>query len=194
MLVSSFQLDDAAIIPQVGFSLMGQGTKNNPSRVTEPSSDKMIIRDEREQSNANPALEQRTDKMAIHDVCVLLADGDVALAESYQGYLSQLGCDVSIVSDGLTCISSLRMRPPHLLILDAGLLWGRAEGILALMEEHVDVPDIPVLVLYDDTHCPTLSALRQFSVCDYVAKPLKPQQLAARIQELVQFKYKGYES
>lgn len=134
------------------------------------------------------------DAPSMKGVRVLLADPDVPRATRYKTLLLRQGYEVAIADNGLTCVSSLRRRPPHVLVLDAGLLWGRAEGVLALMEEHADVPDIPVLVVYDESSGAALLALRRFSVCAYVAKSLAQQELDARIRKLVSFPDEDYES
>lgn len=134
----------------------------------------------------------RTEPSVLHerqsrDVRILLADADSTLAARNEFYLSQLGYDVVIATDGLACVSSLRKHLPHVLVLDAGLLWGRAEGVLALKESDADFADIPVLVTYDEAHRPRLSALQQFNICDLAAKPLAPPKLAEHIFELIPF-------
>ena len=43
--------------------------------------------------------------------------------------------EVGIACSGIECLSRLRNRIPHLIVLDAGLLWGQAAGFLAIMDE-----------------------------------------------------------
>ncbi|MBN73559.1 MAG: hypothetical protein CME32_30265 [Gimesia sp.] len=123
----------------------------------------------------------------INAVRILVADADSSLAKIYTTHLSLLGFEVTMACNGVECLARLRNRIPHLIVLDAGLLWGRATDVLAILDECTDIPDVPVLVTYDHTCEQALPDVRSFRVNDYAAKPLTPNQLAERIRELIAF-------
>jgi hypothetical protein len=66
-----------------------------------------------------------------------------------------------------------------LLVLEPELPWGQGEGVLALMEEEPDVPNVPVLIL--SAH---LERARKCAGRAYCEKPLAPSDLAEHIRRL----------
>jgi DNA-binding response OmpR family regulator len=76
---------------------------------------------------------------------LLLAESDTDLAEIYRKFLTRHGYVVEIASDGLECLAKLRCLLPDVLILDAEILWGGGDGVLACLRE--EGPDgIPVIL------------------------------------------------
>jgi CheY-like chemotaxis protein len=64
---------------------------------------------------------------------VLLAEADRALRNDHLCFLSGLGFQVELASDGLQCLAKLRQHVPDLLILDHEVPWGGGEGVLEIM-------------------------------------------------------------
>ena len=79
---------------------------------------------------------------------VLIADSDESLLACCREYLSQHGLEVATATSGLDCVAQLRTFVPDALVLEPELLWGGADGVLAVMEEDPTVPRVPVLVLF----------------------------------------------
>jgi DNA-binding response OmpR family regulator len=74
---------------------------------------------------------------------VLIADQDVELAMLYRRFLHSHGLSAETVTGGLECLRRIRQRPPDVLVLDCGLLWGGADGVVAcLREEGASLPVI----------------------------------------------------
>ena len=184
MLVLTRNERDAIVIPSFDATVTVQSVKGNHARLGISAPDGNTVRQEKVWAHVNSQPQPALDDLSMEGVRILFADADPVLAEHYQAHLSRLGFEVTTAADGLACIAQLRQRTPHLVVLDAGLLWGRAEGVLALMQEHSDVPDVPVLVTYDDAHG---QAVRLFGADDYLAKPFNLQELAVRIRKLIAF-------
>jgi DNA-binding response OmpR family regulator len=73
--------------------------------------------------------------MSLMNPLLLLAESDADLAEIYRKFLSRHGYVVEIAADGLECLAKLRCLIPDVLILDADILWGGGDGVLACLRE-----------------------------------------------------------
>jgi len=117
---------------------------------------------------------------------VLLADPDVSLLTTYRGYLAGEGFEVATVTNGLDCLAQLRWFHPDVLILEPDLPWGWGDGVLARMQDHTDVPLVPVIVVSAGKRLANLSHGEPCPVRDFQLKPLAPYLLAQRIRQLVE--------
>lgn len=77
---------------------------------------------------------------------VLIAEPERHLLEAYRTFFSELGFQIHVATDGLACLSILRTTVPDLLILDAKLLWGGGEGVLAVLQEESNLPRERVVI------------------------------------------------
>lgn len=188
MLVVTRKNTEAIVVPSCNVSLAVQSVEGWRVRLAVSAQPEIpVFREEvSAQTNSQPQRE-----MSMEGVRVLLADADTLLAKCYATHLSLLGFDVTTAGDGVECIARLREQIPNLVVLDAGLLWGRAEGVLALMMEQIDIPEIPVIVTYHQAGEQELPAVHSFRVSDYAAKPLTPSQLVECIRELLAFPING---
>jgi DNA-binding response OmpR family regulator len=116
---------------------------------------------------------------------VLLADGDEWLLASYRTFLFGNGFEVATATNGLECLTQLRDFIPDILVLDPEMLWGQGDGILALMQENADVPQVPVILLaaHDGPEGRALRAA--YPRCVYHVKPLAPERLEATIRGMM---------
>ncbi len=114
-------------------------------------------------------------------VRVLMADSDEYLLQDCRDYLRQHGFEVFTATTGLECVEKLRTSTPDVLVLEPSIPWGWGDGVLAMMHEEPDVPQVPVIVLTYGRDRGMLYHLAPFKIDDYQIKPLRPQQLAERI-------------
>lgn len=77
---------------------------------------------------------------------LLIAEGNAELRDLYQGYFSRHDFTVDTASDGLSCLEKLRWATPSVLVLDRELLWGGAEGVLALLHENRALENVQVVL------------------------------------------------
>jgi CheY-like chemotaxis protein len=78
--------------------------------------------------------------------CVLIASGDDHLRSSGHNYLTHHGYFVFVAKSGVECMTSLREFNPDVIVLDTDLLWGGADGVLALIRSRNNTR-IPVVLL-----------------------------------------------
>ena len=93
-------------------------------------------------------------------VRVLMADPDESHHPLYRESLRSEGFEVDTALSGLECVSRLRERLPHVLVLEPLLPWGGGDRVLAVMDENPDLADVPVMVL---TSCRDPYVLKRMS-------------------------------
>ena len=116
---------------------------------------------------------------------VLIADAEQYLLDCYRADLAQQGFDVITATNGVECVEKLRERAPDVLVLEPSIPWGGGDGVLALIREGADVPQVPVIILTYGRDHGVLYRLAPFQVDDYQTKPLIATRLAERIRALV---------
>jgi DNA-binding NtrC family response regulator len=77
---------------------------------------------------------------------ILIADADQDLCDLFEQFFSRQGWQVRTAGGALECLAQLRQCPPHLLVLDADLPWGGADGLLAVMRDDPALARVPVLL------------------------------------------------
>src|SRR5262245_61090353 len=77
---------------------------------------------------------------------VLIADSDAELCATYRRLLNRRGYDVETAADGLDCLEKLRRLRPAVLVLDLGLRWGGADGVLACLREKIATSGVSVVL------------------------------------------------
>lgn len=113
---------------------------------------------------------------------VLIVEDDDRLASLTQEYLSANGLAVSIVGDGITAIQRIRDENPDLVVLD--LMLPGADGLAVCREVRAAYRN-PILMLTARTDDMDQVLGLELGADDYVAKPVKPRVLLARIRALL---------
>jgi DNA-binding response OmpR family regulator len=123
---------------------------------------------------------------------VLLADAnELALLRNRSALLDE-GFEVFSASSGLDCLSRLQDSRPDVLVMDPRLPWGSGEGIMALLHENRDVPQLPVLILTDGGELP--DPRTEFDGCTVMRKPIHPEVLSSIIRTLAEHDKEGTRS
>jgi len=112
---------------------------------------------------------------------ILIVDDDVELAEMLREYLEPEGFDVSLAHDGQTC---LRRDPLDcdLIVLDVMLPSMSGFEILKSLRQRSQVPVILLTARSSDID--RIVGL-EIGADDYVAKPVNPRELVARIRAVL---------
>ena len=86
--------------------------------------------------------------------------------------------------DGLECLARLRQETPQVLVLDLQLLWGGADGLLAVMRDHPVWAEVPVILTSTDFLPDGDSSFASPPVVQALAKPFSLAELleSARAQ------------
>lgn len=115
---------------------------------------------------------------------VLIAEPDGALRHVYQHFFSTHGFGVFTASDGVECVGKLRQSAPSLLVLDARLLWGGAEGVLASLRKGGGLRRIPVIMTGDDS-AKGLSRRFRLPASRCLQKPFRMSRLLEVVKTIV---------
>jgi carbon storage regulator len=115
---------------------------------------------------------------------VLVADPDEYQMGCYREHLGRSGAVVATAPTALACVDRLRDFAPDVLVLRPALLWGGADGVLAVMHEEPALRPAAVLLLTQGSDRSLLYGLSRFKVDDYQTKSLSPRELLERIREL----------
>jgi DNA-binding response OmpR family regulator/sRNA-binding carbon storage regulator CsrA len=125
-----------------------------------------------------PAPEAEKSMMSLR---ILIADPDAFLSRSYREYFDRSGAVVSTAPTALACLDRLRDFSPDVLILEATLLWGGADGVLARMQEEPSLRPASVILTTQVGDRGLLYRLSPYKVDDYQVKPLSPRDLLKRV-------------
>jgi carbon storage regulator CsrA len=118
---------------------------------------------------------------AMKSLRILIADPDAYLTRSYREYFDRSGATVSTAPTALACLDRLRDFSPDVLILEATLLWGGADGVLARMQEEPALRPSSVILTTQVGDRGLLYRLSPYKVDDYQVKPLSPRELLKRV-------------
>ena len=113
---------------------------------------------------------------------IMIVEDDERLADLTCEYLQSNGLDVSVVSDGEEAIRRIRSEQPDLVVLD--LMLPGADGLTVCREVRATFKN-PILMLTARTDDMDQVLGLEMGADDYVAKPVKPRVLLARIRALL---------
>lgn len=114
---------------------------------------------------------------------IALIDDEPDLLEPLADYLSDMGYEVETAGSAAGCMRILDRYPVDLIVLDLGM---PGESGLDFLRRLRDVQQAPVLVLTGSADPIDLIAGLEIGADDFVAKPVDPQELAARIGGILQ--------
>jgi CheY-like chemotaxis protein len=80
-------------------------------------------------------------------VRILLALPDEDRRHEYGAGLARHGFRVAEAASGVECLEVMRQQQPDIVVLEEGLLWGGAEGVLTVMRQDRAWAEIPVVFL-----------------------------------------------
>ncbi|MDX1408357.1 MAG: response regulator, partial [Saprospiraceae bacterium] len=113
---------------------------------------------------------------------IMIVEDDERLADLTCEYLQANGLEVTVVSDGEEAIRRIRAEQPDLVVLD--LMLPGADGLTVCREVRSAYKN-PILMLTARTDDMDQVLGLEMGADDYVAKPVKPRVLLARIRALL---------
>lgn len=113
---------------------------------------------------------------------IMIVEDDERLADLTCEYLQSNGLDVTVVSDGEVAIRRICAEQPDLVVLD--LMLPGADGLTVCREVRGDFKN-PIIMLTARTDDMDQVLGLEMGADDYVAKPVKPRVLLARIRALL---------
>jgi CheY-like chemotaxis protein len=117
---------------------------------------------------------------------VLVGSSSAFRQQCYRESVEVLGHRVSIATDGLECIRMIRTERPDLLILEAPLLWGGAEGVLELAQEESESSQLPVILVAIGAGLIDWFQLSRFRIDHLLFRLPTAQELGRAVAEIAQ--------
>ncbi|HEU5219846.1 MAG TPA: ATPase, T2SS/T4P/T4SS family [Gemmatimonadales bacterium] len=115
---------------------------------------------------------------------ILVADDDPQMRRLIRSILERDGFEVTEAGDGLDALEAVESHPVDLMILDIDMPRLDGLGVLEELRARVSTSSVPVIVLTartDDTEARVLDLGAQ----DFLAKPVQPQSLQARVKAVL---------
>ena len=117
---------------------------------------------------------------------ILLADDDDILIEILRFRVEAAGHSVVVARDGLQALKLVRTAAPDLVILDSMMpVMSGAEVLAALRADNATF-DLPVIMLSARAGEEDVVRSLRAGANDYITKPFIPQELAVRIDKLLE--------
>jgi DNA-binding response OmpR family regulator len=113
---------------------------------------------------------------------LLIADHDEALLACYREFLEAEGFKVRTATKAVDFLTKLRRWLPDVIVLEPNPSRQPSRALARALLRCVDLPPIPVLI-----HGAQVNALArlEFPICAYEVRPLRPEQMAKRIREVL---------
>jgi len=116
---------------------------------------------------------------------LLIAEGDPDLRDVFREFLTREGYRVETAADALDCVKKVREVMPAVLVLDLGLLWGGADGVLAWLREGAAMFGVPVVLTAPAGETRNLTRLIIPPVVSCLSKPFALTALLASVRSAV---------
>jgi DNA-binding response OmpR family regulator len=113
---------------------------------------------------------------------VLVVDDEPGIIEIARDYLEHAGFAVITATDGLSALTSVRVRKPDVLVLDLGLPGMDGLDVARAVRRDSTLPII-MLTARDDELDRVLGL--EIGADDYVTKPFSPRELVARVRAIL---------
>jgi len=120
--------------------------------------------------------------MNAEDIHILLVEDEVDLAEMVRDYLLAENLQVEMRHSGADVVESVRLRPPHLILLDLMLPGKDGISICREIRQFSDVPIIMVTARVEEID--RLLGL-ELGADDYICKPARPREIVARVKAVL---------
>ena len=117
---------------------------------------------------------------------ILLADDDEILIEILRFRVEAAGHSVVIARDGLQALELIRESLPDLVILDAMMPVMTGAEVLAALRADEATADLTVIMLTARAGEDDVVRSLRAGANDYITKPFIPQELAVRIDKLLE--------
>ena len=183
MLVLSRKVSEQVVVPQCELTVTVLDITGSRVRLGFSAPTGLAVL-RKEITPERPAEDVQETEDACMSVRILLADRDALLLASCRDCLCLRGATVATATTGLECIQTLRDFAPDVLVLEAELLWGGGDGVLAVIDEQPELrPTLVILVSYASDRG-LLHRVSRFKVDDYQRKPFTATRLVHRISKL----------
>ena len=114
---------------------------------------------------------------------ILIVEDDLSIAELQKDYLELAGFEITICTDGVEGLNTIKENEFDLLILDVMLPKIDGFSILRSIQDDKDIPILMVSAKKEE-----IDKIKGFSLGadDYITKPFSPSELVARVKSHIQ--------
>jgi two-component system alkaline phosphatase synthesis response regulator PhoP len=122
---------------------------------------------------------------SVEGMRVLLVDDNVQNLELLQAYLEDLGCEISVATDGQAAIDSALSDPPDIILLD--IMMPRVSGFQACQKIKRDprTRHIPVIMVTALNEVGDVERAVDCGADDFLTKPVQKVELLTRVRSLL---------
>jgi CheY-like chemotaxis protein len=117
---------------------------------------------------------------------LLLADDSVTIQRVVELTFNGEDVEVVTVGDGEEAIARIPVERPDVVLADIGMPKRSGYDVAAFVKEHADLSHIPVLLLAGAFEPVDEARARQVRCDGVLVKPFEPQQVVARVRELIE--------
>lgn len=121
---------------------------------------------------------------------VLLVDDDVEFCEATKLLLESKTYQVVVAYDGKEGLGKVRAEKPDLIILDVMMPEMNGYDVCVVLKADTDFKKIPVILLtavdqnlFKTTYTKVMGCMTEAD--DYIAKPVEPEELVKRVEDLL---------
>jgi CheY-like chemotaxis protein len=115
---------------------------------------------------------------------ILVASSSAFRQSMYREAVESLGHRVTVASGAVDCVARIREGRPDVLILEAPLFWGGAEGVLQVVESEKG-PPVPVILVAVGTGSIDWFRLSRFRVEHILFRVPTAQELGEAVQRVL---------
>lgn len=119
-----------------------------------------------------------------HDI--LIVDDEVDIRHLVAGILEDEGYSPRAAADGVGALEAIRLRQPHLVIMDVWLNDSRYDGISLLEIIRKSHPDLPVIMISGHGTIETAVAAIKKGAYDFIEKPFKADRLLLMVERALE--------
>jgi type IV pilus assembly protein PilB len=116
---------------------------------------------------------------------ILVADDDPVIRTILKTILSTTGYEVVEAADGREALLQAGQHPPDLLVCDLHMPHADGYEVIKGIREVVGLSGLPIIVLTNDTDDASQFQAMELGADDYLAKPIKPALVLARINAVL---------
>ena len=117
---------------------------------------------------------------------ILVASSSAFRQSIYRDAVESLGHAVSVTSGGVECTTRIRQQRPDMLILEAPLFWGGAEGVLQVVESESSSRHLPVILVAVGTGAIDWFSLSRFRIDNFLFRVPTAQELGQAVARVLQ--------
>lgn len=113
---------------------------------------------------------------------ILVVDDDALITHLVSESLKLQGFDVAVAENGAAALTSVRLRRPALILLDAEMPVLDGFSVLKTLKADAALNHVPVIMLTARRNARDVLVARSLGACDYLAKPFDILDLLQRVK------------